>query len=241
MIYRGGLNFELKNLSEEGEHLRITGMASTYELDSHNERVLPGAFGDVRKNNPVLLWQHDMTQPIGVFGVLEETKDGLYMEALLPRNDDMVKGRVIPQVKIGAIGGLSIGFMPKKSAMRSGVREISSLELYEVSLVSLPANSGAVISGMKSGGEDDLLEKLCELLGIDPPVEADAIDIEELRGMGASELSKRLRRGQPMSRGVANLISKGVFEVLKPTTAEKTDYGALYKAFENYSTGVKNG
>jgi HK97 family phage prohead protease len=60
------------------------GYASVFDVkDSYNEVVLPGAFADSLKTHfrqgtmPALLWQHDPSQPIGVWDDLAEDGKGL--------------------------------------------------------------------------------------------------------------------------------------------------------------------
>jgi hypothetical protein len=81
---------------------------------------------------------------------MEETKKGLRL-----------KGRILPTqagndaytlAKAGALTGLSIGFSTKKYEIdeKKKVRKLTELELYEVSLVTFPANEKATITNVKS-------------------------------------------------------------------------------------------
>ena len=85
-----------------------------------------------------MLWQHDPTQPIGVWDEVREDAQGLF-----------VKGRILTEVEkgreaaallgAGAIDGLSIGYRTVKSERDGkGQRLLSELELWEVSLVTFP-------------------------------------------------------------------------------------------------------
>lgn len=85
-----------------------------------------------------MLWQHDPSQPIGVWDEVREDARGLY-----------VKGRLLPDVdrakeagsllQAGAIDGLSIGYRTLKSTRNAqGQRLLLELDLWEVSLVTFP-------------------------------------------------------------------------------------------------------
>ena len=85
-----------------------------------------------------MLWQHDPTQPIGIWDEVREDATGLW-----------VKGRILTEVEkgreaaallaAGAIDGLSIGYKTVKAERDGkGQRLLSELELWEVSLVTFP-------------------------------------------------------------------------------------------------------
>lgn len=55
-------------------------------------------------------------------------------------------------MKMGALNGLSIGFMPVKWSYdeATDIRTLTEIDLWEVSLVTFPANRDALISGVKA-------------------------------------------------------------------------------------------
>jgi HK97 family phage prohead protease len=140
---------EIKSMAEDGA---FAGYASVFgNVDSHKDIVLKGAF----QNNPTggikLLWQHQPDEPIGVITAMREDNFGLYMEGQLLL--DVQKGReAYSLLKSGAINGLSIGYTPVdfETDYETGVRFLKQVELWEVSLVTFPANPKAVISSLKS-------------------------------------------------------------------------------------------
>jgi len=80
---------ELKFLADEGA---FEGYASVFEhLDDQGDRVLKGAFIDSLKHwwhsgqVPKMLWQHDPTQPIGVWESLEEDRHGTFTSGCATR------------------------------------------------------------------------------------------------------------------------------------------------------------
>lgn len=137
-------------------NLRIAGYASVFGVpDSEGDVVLPGAFQGVGTGMP-LLWQHDTKEPIGFVESLSEDARGLRMVAQV-----VVSGRgeqAAELLKAGAIDGLSFGYRVKASRpdRGRGVRELSSLELIEVSLVTFPMQPLARVLGVSTMAEETM-------------------------------------------------------------------------------------
>lgn len=129
----------------------ITGLASTPETDRVGDVVEP--MGVKFKNPLVLLWQHDHEKPIGTVEFGKPTAKGVPFTATIATVDEpgTLKDRVDEawqSVKAGLIRAVSIGFRSLESeniAGTWGTRYIQT-EVYELSLVSVPANAGAVFS-----------------------------------------------------------------------------------------------
>ena len=104
-----------------------------------------------------LLWQHDANQPIGAINEVTVSKGGIQIrgevfratesQTLADRLDEAWES-----LKIGLVRGLSIGFMPieaKQLKDKSGIRFIK-WAWHELSAVTVPANSEATITAIKS-------------------------------------------------------------------------------------------
>jgi len=153
---------EIKEIGEEGEFYIIKGYASTFgNIDLQGDVIAKGAFIESLKNNKiVMLWQHKMDEPVGVFYKAYEDEKGLFVEGRLPKDDEFVKTRVVPQLKIGSVGSFSVGFISKQVEYEGAksyggedgktVRVIKELDLFETSLVTMPANPLAVVTDFKS-------------------------------------------------------------------------------------------
>jgi len=116
--------------------------------------VMKGAFADtLAARGPhriPLLFQHDPSEPVGVWLELREDSRGLY-----------ARGRLIPEVtrarellsllRAGAIDGLSIGFKTVKGSVdpRSRVRRLVAVDLWEISIVTFPLLAGARVRTVK--------------------------------------------------------------------------------------------
>jgi HK97 family phage prohead protease len=128
----------------------ISGYASVFnEKDQQNDIVLPGAFHGLDVNKVKLLWQHNSSSPIGKIRHLLEDSYGLYLIADLTEGVSIAKD-AYELVKNDAISGLSIGFNPVKYHYDDeNNRIIEKLDLWEVSLVTFPANQSACVTDVK--------------------------------------------------------------------------------------------
>ena len=138
----------------------IAGYASTYggDPDRHGDVILPGAFAKSLQRHkatgeqPVMLWAHMQEQPIGRWDVVHGDAKGLYVEGTLNLRTE--KGRqAFEHVKGGDVGGLSIGYVTPEGGRKyagNGTFHLSELDLFEVSIVAVPANPAARITSVKS-------------------------------------------------------------------------------------------
>ncbi len=151
--------FEIKFIEQEGI---FSGYASVFEeLDEQGDRVLKGAFqaslarGLYKKQMPKMLWQHDPEQPIGIWHIIREDQKGLYVEGQLLL--DVQRGReAYVLLKAGVLDSLSIGYqvVEAERGAVAGERKLKKVDLFEISLVTFPANTAARITRVKRNGGD---------------------------------------------------------------------------------------
>lgn len=157
-------SLEIKSLDKKGF---FSGYASVFGvIDNHDDIILQGAFSETLENPEIkLLWQHRAEEPIGVFTHLEEDEEGLYVEGQLLLEVERAR-EAYALLKSGALKGLSIGFKVDDFEIdgETGVRVIKKAELFEISLVTFPANDSAKIISVKSDKEDELLSALNKAL-----------------------------------------------------------------------------
>jgi hypothetical protein len=151
--------FEVRAAGEDGS---IEGYGSVFGVkDAFSDIVAKGAFAasltahKAEGTMPAMLWQHDLSAPIGVWTEMIEDERGL-----------KVKGRIVLEsergreahalLKAGALRGLSIGFMSKEWSydQKTDIRTLKSVDLWEVSLVTFPANTKANIESVKCAIDD---------------------------------------------------------------------------------------
>ena len=143
----------MKQVQEDEEYFTFEGYASTFgNVDLGDDAIMKGAFASsLAKNSSVpVLWQHQMSEPVGKSIQLYEDQVGLFIKAILPKSDTLVSGRIIPQMKVGSIREMSIGFFTRDAEMEKGIRLIKEIELYEVSLVTKAMNPQALVANFKS-------------------------------------------------------------------------------------------
>ncbi len=148
----------------------IEGYASTFwgEPDAVGDIVAAGAFKDSLKEHakagttPKMLWYHDMSKPIGKWLEMKEDDHGLWVRGQI--NLDVQRGaETYALIKAGDIDGLSIGYRIRKHSVDddTGVWTLEKLDLIEVSVVTIGANSNATITDVKAlRREIEIIEKL---------------------------------------------------------------------------------
>lgn len=156
MRERKKLHFSLniKSVEESGQ---FAGYASVFGVvDNQRDVMLRGAFSRTLKGRVSeikLLWQHQQEEPIGVFTTIAEDANGLYVEGKLLMQVQRAK-EAHALLMEGAISGLSIGYSPVRYAIdeKTGVRKLAEVELWEISLVTFPANDAAHVTVVKQSG-----------------------------------------------------------------------------------------
>lgn len=112
--------------------------------------ISKSAFSKMKMPIP-MLFGHDFNDPIGVWDTATIKSDALHLSGAM-LVDELPRAREVRAlIKAGAVRGISIGFITKKSAPRKGGgRDIWDLELLEASLVTIPMHAGALITSAKS-------------------------------------------------------------------------------------------
>ena len=148
---------DLKAVEADGS---FTGYASRFGVvDLGRDLVLPGAFTEsLARRGPrgiKMLFQHDPAEPIGVWLEVREDAHGLFARGrILP---EVARGReVLALMRAGAIDGLSIGFrtVEGRTDPKTGVRRLTRVDLWEISVVTFPMLPEARVSAVKN--ESDL-------------------------------------------------------------------------------------
>lgn len=153
----------------DNKSYEIEWYASTKDKDRMNDVVEPTAFEETLKQymtNPIVLLQHDMDKPI--WNVVEASIDekGLFIRAKITEDTDWV----FSKLKNGVLRTFSIWYRVKDFETVENVNSdgdysytniIKSLELFEISLVSVPANPFALIKSFDScfKAEEEIEEK----------------------------------------------------------------------------------
>ena len=146
----------VKGMTDDSDFVYVEGIASTPTIDRQGDSVDP--MGAKFATPMPLLWQHDSQKPVGHMTFARPTKSGIPFKAQIPKISEAgtLKDRVdeaIHSLKYGLVSAVSIGFKILKDGfevMDNGGWNIKQWEWLELSLVTVPANSEAVISAVKS-------------------------------------------------------------------------------------------
>lgn len=143
---------EIKSVNDD-ERV-ITGLATTPEMDRAGDIVDP--FGASFAKEIPLLWQHQHDKPVGGAELGKATKRGIPFTAYVANVTDPgplkdLLDMAWQSVKAKLVRGVSIGFRAKKyDIMSEGGIRFTETEIYELSLVTIPANASATISNIKA-------------------------------------------------------------------------------------------
>lgn len=146
------LTLSLKAIEDQESGI-FEGYASTFgNIDHQDDIIKKGAFANSLKvREPKVLLQHDMKRPIGKVIDIREDDNGLYVKTQLAIKT--IDGRdAFEHLKAGTLDRMSIGYMVKQAEYDTdrGVRIIKEAELYEFSLVTIPVNDEAKVTGVKN-------------------------------------------------------------------------------------------
>ena len=138
----------------DGPTRSFAGIATTPTPDAIGDVIDP--LGVTFSNPLPLLFHHDKTKPIGTVTFDPPTADGVTFNATIPEIAEAgaLKTRLDEawqSIKAGLLSGVSIGFRALKTPtpIKGGFR-FSRVEVRELSLVTVPANTDATILTIKA-------------------------------------------------------------------------------------------
>ena len=152
-------SFELKS----DENGIVEGYASTWTKtpDSYGDIVIKGAFKETLKKRKAtghpfpLCFNHDFDQIIGAVFEAEEDDYGLKIRASFLNTPAAQEKREL--VKEGIVWQFSFAYSvlgaeaPTEDEKKQGIyQKLTKLDLYEVSLVTVPANQTAIVTEIKN-------------------------------------------------------------------------------------------
>lgn len=136
--------------------MRFAGYAAIFDRpDRGGDVVRAGAFAGALKRGAgavPLLWQHEAGRPVGRIEYLKEDRRGLRVIGRLSGGASGLQAAAL--LREGAVGGLSFGYRVREArgdpSTGSGLRELTELELVEVSLVTFPMQPKARVHAVES-------------------------------------------------------------------------------------------
>ena len=140
----------------------IEGYASTFGNRDHvNDVVVPGAYKNtIQGRVPKIKALRDHKHPIGKLSFAEEDSTGLFVRKDI--SDTPLGQETVTLVEDGVLDAMSIGYERIRSDYEMHgdgrkARMLKEIKLLEVSIVTWPANEAALITGVKSLADLDVL------------------------------------------------------------------------------------
>ena len=146
-------HLEALEVKADGDAMTISGYGSTFggNPDSYGDIIAPGAFAEsLKQRTPKMLYQHDTGQIAGVWNKAFEDTKGLMLEGQFIKTP--IGLQAYEECKAGAIDSMSIGYSTLKYSWdeNTDIRTLQEVRLFEVSLVTFPANENAIITNVKA-------------------------------------------------------------------------------------------
>lgn len=143
-FWKEKLCIKVKKLKDDSMY--IEGYANMATLDRVKEIINPKAWKlDSFNKAGVILFNHDQHKPIGKPVKIEVRNDGLYIKARISGSNDPEITKIRDLIEEGILNQFSVGFKTKDSKrLNDGSTEITDAELFEVSVVSVPANADSL-------------------------------------------------------------------------------------------------
>ena len=149
-------------VKKEDTHLFVEGYGAVFgNVDSYKDMIIAGAFDGFLatpdKERAKFCYNHDLSKVIGKIEMLKVDDKGLWFRAKLS-NTTLGKD-VAELLQDGALSEFSIGYRTIKSNYKDdGVRMLTEVYLYEISVVPRAANPKAVVT--ETERKDEELQKL---------------------------------------------------------------------------------
>lgn len=197
-------NCDLK-FSETGKAVQFEGYASVWDrVDSYGDTVIKGAFANsIKARNPMMFFGHNPGRIPGKWISLTEDSKGLRVRGeLTPGHSEAIDAAA--SLKHGSLSGLSIGgYTLEADWIEQGGemvgRKIKTFDLYEISLVSIPAESEARIDGQSIKSALDECETFADM----EDLLREAAGFSKTSATAFVARMRRIVRGEPGDEGNA--------------------------------------
>jgi len=219
------LDSRIKSIRDEGDRLKIVGYASTADTDRVGDVIVPDAWtkGGLTnyEKNPIILFNHNYSLPIGKATAMEVDASGLKIECEISK----AAGAHYDLIKDEVLSTFSVGFRIKDADYNQTTDGyiIRDAELLEVSVVSVPCNQEATFSVAKSldGDRTKLAEfnkEVNALKGQEPSNEEVIAPSTEASSKGGEE-STPPEKFSMTPEEIAAMTQKAVADALAAQTA----------------------
>ncbi|MFM5339396.1 HK97 family phage prohead protease [Aeromonas veronii] len=154
---------------DDSQHYYFEGYANLFNVvDLYNHRTDKGAFAKSierhkQSSAPLpILWNHDMTNPIGSWVEMVEDDTGLYVKGRLTKGVPQAEAAYL-LLKGGDVTGLSIGCVNRDSERLGEVLILKELDLFEISIATVPINYNSRVQVVKSMLDRDEMPSISDV------------------------------------------------------------------------------
>jgi HK97 family phage prohead protease len=173
-------------------------------VDSYGDRVMLGAFKEsIESKLPKMVWQHDITRPIGKTILAEELPAGdarlpdslkdygaLYVKGVFNLNTTDGKD-AYEHIKFGSIDEYSFGYEEVETTpLADGTKELNKVNIIEWSPVTVGANPMTMTSNVKAMTLEEKLDVAATLI---KQSEQHAVAYADMRSKAGRVLNSRIR------------------------------------------------
>lgn len=210
----------------------IEGMANVATTDRVGDIVVAEAWkkgGLVNfKKNPIILFNHNYSRPIGKAVDIEPSDNGLKLKAKISK----AASDVVDLIKDGVLGTFSVGFMIKEADYieETGGLKITDAELLEVSVVSVPAHQDATFSVAKSFDSIEEYRDYVKTLGVEKPTEEESSKGKDTPSADTKSEQEMNMTEEELQKLLADAASKAAQDTANRIKAEKAAEQAKEKA-----------
>lgn len=149
----------LRIKSESDGSVVFEGYANKAIVDRGNDMIGKKAWKlDNYKKNPIVLFNHDHTKPIGKMLDVKATDEGLWVKGKISNSRDPDISRIRDLVKEGILNSLSVGMRVHDEDRQNDVNVIKSAELHEISVVAVPMNQDSQFTASTKNMEGPLVD-----------------------------------------------------------------------------------
>lgn len=222
-------DFKVKEMG--GDTLVISGYANTTDKDRVGDVIKEEAWTkgglDNYLKNPIVLAYHDPAQPIGEVVDYGVSNKGLHVIAEIHK----AAGNVYELIKAGILKAFSVGFVVKDADYdtETDIFVIKNLELYELSVVSIPANADSIFSVAKSFENEEDYNQFKQLYSNNTEEENTTLDVEDVKTL-VKEVLDTKEENKEMDKDTISLTKEELEAKMQEAVQAKLDSIAAEKA-----------
>ena len=221
-----------KSITDEDNNFYIEGYASVSVKDRDWD-IIPVSSIDTQnfEKNPIILYQHNKSVPVGKAVEVEKRSDGLWMKVQISETAKDVRTLIEEDI----LKAFSVGFILKDYYYDDNKDAFiyKDMELTETSIVSVPANQDALFSMVKSYNENltkpEQKPKTKDIKNPEPTNrEKDMTDLEKLQKEMQELKAEKIRLEEEKALQVAR----------EKEAKEKAEKEAITKSIEDIPTSI---